>query len=203
MQIRKQIKTTMSLAAAMGAFAMTSTTTNAATMTFGNTPVDGGADTVGSAGFVMISTSAGGGDAGVVTEFSFYSKISGTTITPLIFDNAFNVIGEGTTRTTTTDAGIETFAFGLVAGSADIGPDKFFGWQPAGTDVSPVAFNNLGHSTSYFLSPVAVESGETASITGTLPRTYSMQFTVDTVPEPSTTALLGLGGLALILRRRK
>jgi len=27
--------------------------------------------------------------------------------------------------------------------------------------------------------------------------------TVDTVPEPSSTALLGLGGLALILRRRK
>ncbi len=26
---------------------------------------------------------------------------------------------------------------------------------------------------------------------------------VDAVPEPSTTALLGLGGLALILRRRK
>ena len=196
------MKATMSLAAAMGAFALTSTTTNAAIMTFGNTPVDGSADTAASAGFVMISTSVGGGDAGVVTDFSFYSKISGTTITPLIFDNAFNVIGEGTTRTTTTGDGVETFAFGLVAGSADIGPDKFFGWQPAGTDVSPVAFN-AGDPTLYFVSPVDAEVGETVSGGANLNREYSMQFTVASVPEPSTTALLGLGGLALILRRRK
>ncbi|NWK55705.1 PEP-CTERM sorting domain-containing protein [Verrucomicrobiaceae bacterium N1E253] len=31
----------------------------------------------------------------------------------------------------------------------------------------------------------------------------SVTFAVDTVPEPSSSALLGLGGLALILRRRK
>ena len=30
-----------------------------------------------------------------------------------------------------------------------------------------------------------------------------VSLSVDTVPEPSSTALLGLGGLALILRRRK
>jgi hypothetical protein len=201
MNIRKQIKATIPLAAAMGALVLTSAMTNAATI-IGHTPVDGSPDSAASAGFIMISDPVGVGDAGVVTEFSFYSKISGTTITPLIFDNAFNVIGEGTTRTTTTGDGIETFAFDLVAGSADIGPDKFFGWQPAGADVSPVAFN-AGHSTSYFLSPVDIGLGGTASISGNLPREYSMQFTVDTVPEPSTTALLGLGGLALILRRRK
>ena len=172
---------------------------SASAATIGHTPVDGAPDTAASAGFVMISDPVSVGDAGVVTEFSFYSKILGTTITPLIFDNAFEVIGVGTTRTTTTGDGVETFAFGLVAGSADIGPDKFFGWQPAGTDVSPVAFN-AGHATSYFLAPVDLGLGGTASIVGNLNREYSMQFT--TVPEPGSLALLGLGGLCVLRRRR-
>ena len=185
----------------MGALVLTSAMTNAATI-IGHTPVDGTPDTAASAGFIMISDPVGVGDAGVVTEFSFYSKISGTTITPLIFDNAFNVIGEGTTRTTTTGDGVETFAFGLVAGSADIGPDKFFGWQPAGTDVSPVAFN-AGHSTRFFDSPADAGAGDTVSGGSNLGREYSMQFTVEAIPEPSSAALFGLAGLGLILRRRR
>ena len=32
---------------------------------------------------------------------------------------------------------------------------------------------------------------------------FSLEGDITPVPEPSTTALLGLGGLALILRRRK
>ena len=34
-------------------------------------------------------------------------------------------------------------------------------------------------------------------------RNIAFEFNVDAVPEPSSTALLGLGGIALILRRRR
>ena len=199
MKTKNNTHTKSTLAALVG-LALATGAAHAATI-IGHPLVTGSVD--GQAGFVMTSDPVAGGDAGDVTEFSFYSVVTATTITPLIFDNAFEVIGVGTTRTTTTGAGIETFDFGLVTGSADIGPGKFFGWTSSGTDSSPVAFSaSPGHTVSYGYNWVPVV-GETPTISGTLPRTYSMQFTVEPIPEPSTTALLGLGGLALILRRRK
>lgn len=187
---------TMSLRIPILAFTAITTlalvTTSASAVSIGHPLVDGGTDTLGGAGFIMINDPVSLGAAGDVTEFSFYSKISGTTITPLIFDNTDTVIGVGTTRTTTTAAGTETFDFDLVSGSAAIGPGKFFGWQPAGTNISPVAFNTgaAGH-VRYFTGPANAALTDTVTGGSTLPRIYSLQF--DTNATPVTAATIGPG----------
>ncbi len=59
---------------------------------------------------------------------------------------------------------------------------------------------SLGTVQSLKVAPdqaLTVISAGTYNIQG-----YDIQFTVEAVPEPSSTVLLGLGGLALILRRR-
>lgn len=58
-----------------------------------------------------------------------------------------------------------------------------------------VTGNVITNTASY---NVAKTSNSTYNVQG-----YDIQFTVTAVPEPSSAALLGLGGLALILRRRK
>ena len=66
--------------------------------------------------------------------------------------------------------------------------------QHGGADISMT--NNDNYNVTG--NAITVVSEGTYNIQG-----YDIQFTVEAVPEPSSTALLGLGGLALILRRRK
>jgi len=58
------------------------------------------------------------------------------------------------------------------------------------------AFTDLGITNGTEIQGIVVDTGATADA-------YGIFANVDAVPEPSSTALLGLGGLALILRRRK
>lgn len=63
-------------------------------------------------------------------------------------------------------------------------------------------FSVDGVSAVFGLDPLAIEPGDTALVTENAGSGLD-NVTVSIVPEPSSAALLGLGGLALILRRRK
>jgi len=69
------------------------------------------------------------------------------------------------------------------------------------TDPGAVAGNNTSRSFNYGGATGTFGLGEALKAGGTISYTYDIEFTP--VPEPSSAALLGLGGLALILRRRK
>jgi len=78
---------------------------------------------------------------GVFTDWSIFagSLAAGRQITPLIIQKVgadYFVRGIGTTRTITA-FGEQTFAFGLVSGSPNVGPGYFIGWK----DGSPTADN--------------------------------------------------------------
>lgn len=63
-----------------------------------------------------------------------------------------------------------------------------------GTTVSDAQYVRITIDDNYFGTPSAGAGGD---------RTNFSEFQFNAVPEPSSTALLSLGGLALILRRRK
>ncbi len=70
-----------------------------------------------------------------------------------------------------------------------------------------VAINLSNGSTDHDANGYTAPTGAGQTVDGisntNLGRAYAFEINVEPVPEPSTTALLGLGGLALILRRRK
>ena len=82
-------------------------------------------------------------------------------------------------------------------------------WDSGSQSVDDFATANLFEWTTIFASTdfVGGTAGQQLNIQlqGTVASSFldDVSLSVDTVPEPTTTALLGLGGLALILRRRK
>jgi len=69
--------------------------------------------------------------------------------------------------------------------------------DPFNIDLSTLATQPVGGlATGLFVEPDSGQNQNVWSVSG-------LTVSFDVVPEPSTTALLGLGGLALILRRRK
>ncbi len=78
------------------------------------------------------------------------------------------------------------------------------------TTTAPATYTGTGHELSWNIDAstfITGSAGEQINVriaaeAGTV-YADNVSLSFDTVPEPSTTALLGLGGLALILRRRK
>lgn len=70
------------------------------------------------------------------------------------------------------------------------------------SDSSTIAVTSLTGTNPYSDSELAVKIDSTAGANWRL-HEVAAQFTINPVPEPSSAALLGLGGLALILRRHK
>jgi len=70
--------------------------------------------------------------------------------------------------------------------------------------VNHALFENVEANGSGEISFLADALDNDELFAGSLARRFHLNgFQIESVPEPSTTALLGLGGLALILRRRK
>ena len=88
----------------------------------------------------------------------------------------------------------------IVAGYSDGSGSTHVADSPL-IDIGNGHFGSGGHAHGYQEVASAAALTPTFSSTGSRPSTVAAEFTA--VPEPSTTALLGLGGFALILRRRK
>ena len=102
---------------------------------------------------------------------------------------------------------LESLTFDRVGGS-----DTIIEFQEAGATVgSGVTLNSNTDFVVALAAPVIIGSGQTKSFTFNLNSgALNTSINIDditlngtVVPEPSSTALLGLGGLALILRRRR
>ncbi len=156
--------------------------------------------------------------AGTYNVTQFELGVDGTgNVTPLLFvrngaNNGYTVLwvgsdigvtGAAATVVTTTNygAGAEQFTLGSAT-------DVYVGaWHDGGALVAWQPGNGTDHDggvaqtpTSFAVSDTLLDSDISHSGIG---RTYMIEASVDVVPEPSSAVLLGLGGLALMLRRRR
>ena len=225
MKLNQKIKTTMSLAAAMGSLVLTATSAQAAVTL------------VGTPDFTLSSSTTSG-----VTHdnlpAAFDSQIASGDIT------ATSTFSPGSSPSRVTDGDLSTGGSGSWSNSA-VDASGTMTLSFASTDLAGIIFNwgwgdrtpgdyeiEINGTTS--LGTFRVDTGGgTSAQESTEPNTYVIFDTVQmgvtsvdinmssgggnanawgfdeievytgVVPEPSTTALLGLGGLALILRRRK
>lgn len=195
MKLNQKMKTTMSLAAAMGTLALAATSANAAVISVSD---------------YVISTGVGVLDPNTGTTFGD----SGNQLN----DNVTSTSGSNTVGwdyNSGTDRPLTTFDLGS---AWDVQTIDIYTRTSNGTITSIDISVSLDDSTYSTVTNYAF-SAPTASLDVSLldnaryvrVTTYStdwsmiseVDFNGDAVPEPTTTALLGLGGLALILRRRK
>ena len=121
------------------------------------------------------------------------------------------MIVEGTTYTLTLDVGGafwdgQSATFRLYGSTAGIG--TALGGAENTVTVGNLSTTGWELDQTVSFTATATEAGQTLGIAllGASPTqaTYdNVRLESSAIPEPSTTALLGLGGLALILRRRK
>ena len=196
MKINKQMKTTMSLAAAMGSLAL-ATSANAAVISVSD---------------YVISTGVGVLDPNTGTTFG---DIGGVQLNDDVTNTATASNTVGWDYNSGTDRPLTTFDLGS---AWDVQTIDIYTRTSNGTITSIDISVSLDDSTYSTVTNYAF-SAPTASLDVSLldnaryvrVTTYStdwsmiseVDFNGDAVPEPTTTALLGLGGLALILRRRK
>lgn len=187
----------------------------------------------GASGQVYIYNGDFGTD-GVATTFSFFDDDNfapDRLLTPLLFEKTsgtdFILKGIGTTRTST-ESGIQSSSFGLIAGTDVVTSGYTFGftdralsWNGSNVvngsqNAGVVDFNGGGN---WYFTPTQtfdIELGKLFRVAGTTggnevrlyefgTRTYSAQITAEVVPEPTTIALLGIGlaGFAGIAVRRR
>ena len=151
----------------------------------------GGATTLNSGGFL----SPGDGGTGDTLSFLSSLDIQNASAGSLLFD--LGAAGTGDTVNVTGQLSIgdglldlDSFAF------TDLGVTSVTGtytWNLF--NVGSYDFTTLGSNTTS--TPFASIKSASLAISGNL-----IQLTM-TVPEPSSTALLGLGGIALMLRRKR
>jgi subtilisin-like proprotein convertase family protein len=111
---------------------------------------------------------------------------------------------------TLSDAGANNIHFYQNFSPAFNGSGQLTGlWQPDGRNVDPAtvdgtetpdtsfaSFNGQNADGDWTLFLADLSSGQTSTLN-------SWVLTIQTVPEPATAALIGLGGLALLFRRRR
>ena len=225
--------TMMKLKYTILALAVTSLAANAATVKIGFGTVTGDRDAGQaspmwgqSATADYLSTPAGPHGTVYLNDFSYQAADNGTRTTGTVFlhayttfttdgDGAIVSIGGFTAKSTSTidlsgvaDNGQMTWNFSG-ADAFDAETKYYFLMSTSDEEVTfadtssmkTAAFALDTASTSYF-------GGEAVRANAALGSNWDQHFeanfnTDSSVPEPSSTALLGLGGLALILRRRK
>jgi hypothetical protein len=196
-----QLKTTMSLAAAMGSLVLTATSAQAAVILefeeSGGNVTATLTGTIDLTGLTRHSDNDSSGPWVLGNGSNLYVLNQGSVGPHDRYAFAGTATASGLTATPDSLSGLEPFGFGGAAFFSDGGtplndpayaPSGTFTWN--GTTLAGIGLSALTTTpTTVWTITEAGGSGDT------------IQFAL--VPEPSTTALLGLGGLALILRRRK
>ncbi|MEX2186527.1 MAG: PEP-CTERM sorting domain-containing protein [Pirellulales bacterium] len=132
---------------------------------------------------------------GTLQSWSFYHQDVGLQITPVIYEltgGQYTITGIGASRPVS-GIGTHDFAFDLVAGSANVGPNSFFGWKDGGmglNNAGTVEWTNGGGVVDW-LGPghTTFAVNDVLSIAaGALSRTYSIQAnSVDGASSPVET----------------
>ncbi|MFT5905510.1 MAG: hypothetical protein ACI9E1_001108 [Cryomorphaceae bacterium] len=157
----------------------------------------------------------------IATPFDLSSLCAGLilTVTPSQDDISYTTTGLGidTGGTLSAVGDALTFSFnqaitldfldiGIFTGTGQVGEDSIsLSYSNANPDVNLVGgqFDNNTSDIISFASGNALAAGESFTISR-INGDFSLEgFSITVVPEPSSVALLGLGGLALVLRRRK
>jgi len=159
----------------------------------------------------------------VVTHWNYYAERAdgNHSVTPLLLENAggtYSIIGIGTTDTAST-VGIQSLGFGLTSGvnsvdttsgntyHAGVFQFDLVGAEDTNDGTIPFASANglgmfqLNVPDGHTPGLTDVVTAEHASAAGPAGRLYAVNF--EYIPEPGVFGLLGLGGLLLILRRRR
>jgi len=238
MKMNQQIKTTMSLATAMGSLALAAGTANAAitivnpgfetnTGTGGSTAAPWMRGSNGSAR-VGISSYAGLGvqvdpvpGGGLYAHYnngaseSIYQVLSDTlaanttyTLTIQAIDRTDLAFQDGELRlgyAGTDDGSTGDMIANDFYGENLLSPTVVFNPNPVNGAAADDGWEDWSYTFVTGASPAGLGEALRVEIVGSgVQSTYdNISLTAVAVPEPSTTALLGLGGLALILRRRK
>lgn len=141
--------------------------------------------------------------AGTVTvELDVANYVAGADTT-LLFQ-AFAATGVDASNTVTLDLHGSVSAGGASAATGTAAISLLGAQQNITADGTDVAFTFTYNGTDDFVGLVFAQSNTaTGTAFGSADLDNLTVNTTDPIPEPSSTALLGLGGLALILRRRK
>ena len=225
--------TMMKLKYTILALAVTSLAANAATVKIGFGTVTGDRDAGQaspiwgqSATADYLSTPAGPHGTVYLNDFSYQAADNGTRTTGTVYLHAYTTFSIGTngvidsisgfTATSTSTIDLDTIgSYGTMtwnfsgADAFDAETKYYFLMSTSDTEVT-IADTSSMKTAAFALDTTSTSylGGEAVRANAALGSNWDQHFeanfnTVSSVPEPSSTALLGLGGLALILRRRK
>ena len=218
MKLNQSIKTTMSLAAVMGTLALAASSATAAVII---TPLTASASDSIDGTRVLQNTVDGSGLIGAGSLLTQLHQDTGeggsstywlTNINPVSLTLTFDLNGTRTVDTvhlwnysatnTAFNRGLSSFdvSFSTDGGNNYVSTINVAGFASAGaagvdTPSQTKLFTAVNGVTHIQLTNLVNHGGDRFGL-------GEIRFG-DSVPEPTTTALLGLGGLALILRRRK
>ena len=152
-------------------------------------------------------TPSGGGDHVLFGGGPDYTTASATFTVPVSTVNQVHLwLYRGSSWGTFTafDLEFSTDAIGTDVGLLTFGNTQSIAFDGAAADLSVVQTRTFAEQTG--VTHIRLSNATGVLITGSTNSHggfNEIRFGSDPVPEPTTTALLGLGGLALILRRRK
>ncbi|BDS05830.1 hypothetical protein NT6N_08700 [Oceaniferula spumae] len=142
-------------------------------------------------------TLSSSGSASNAQSTTYYALAAGAGETLAISGTAFGTAGSAATSLDLV-LGADVGAYGFAASSADSTGTGSPGWtrnNNSGSGKREIySINGLTSGTSTFGANTPASNFAIAGVAVT---------SITAVPEPSSTALLGLGGLSLVLRRRK